>query len=457
MNGKTISVKIFLVLILTLVLLLPESIYASEQSNSAWHLVFSDKEIKGGLNGIAWNESIYVAVGGKNTILTSSDSMQWTKLTVQGGWYRDIVWGGNKFVIVTEDGGVLISSDGKEWSYKKVSNKGFRDITWTGKQFVAVGEKGVIASSNDGIKWTEKELGTSDTLQGIFYNGKTFIVVKENEYDGKALFTSSDGIKWIRRQLPKKNMLSSVAWNGKYFIAVGDGGIIYSSTDGSKWVEIDSDINNNLYDIVWNGKKFCVVGSEGTIIESTDGLKWTRINTITDSWLMNIIWNGNYFVSVGGSLYRDAGTIITDNSTKKATPADVKVLVNGKEVSILTYTIDGNNHFKIRDLAKVITGTEKQFEVEWDKAKKCINMTQNKPYTTVGGELDVLVELTEKEAKITTSKVYVNGKEVKLNTYNIDGNNYFKIRDIARVIDFGVSWEGTNRTLGIDTSSTYTE
>ena len=56
----------------------------------------------------------------------------------------------------------------------------------------------------------------------------------------------------------------------------------------------------------------------------------------------------------------------------------------------------------------------------------------------------------------TSSKIYLNGKEVNLTAYNIDGNNYFKLRDIGLIFDFGIYWDGINNIIIIDTSKVYT-
>ena len=53
-------------------------------------------------------------------------------------------------------------------------------------------------------------------------------------------------------------------------------------------------------------------------------------------------------------------------SGPSANPTNAKVLVNGEEVAFDAYTIDGSNYFKLRDLAFVLNGTEKQFEVGWE-------------------------------------------------------------------------------------------
>jgi hypothetical protein len=140
-----------------------------------------------------------------------------------------------------------------------------------------------------------------------------------------------------------------------------------------------------------------------------------------------------------------------------ASPTSSKVLVNGKTISFEAYNVNGSNYFKLRDLAMAVNGTVKQFEVGWDSANNFINLTTNKAYTVTGGELTASSNPTATEAKTTTSKVYVNGKEVSFTAYNISGSNYFKLRDIAKLIDFGVAWDEKINTISIDTTKVYIE
>jgi hypothetical protein len=37
-----------------------------------------------------------------------------------------------------------------------------------------------------------------------------------------------------------------------------------------------------------------------------------------------------------------------------------------------------------------------------------------------------------------------------------NGNNYFKLRDVAQLFDFGVAWDGMNNTITVDTAKAYT-
>jgi uncharacterized protein YkwD len=59
-------------------------------------------------------------------------------------------------------------------------------------------------------------------------------------------------------------------------------------------------------------------------------------------------------------------------------------------------------------------------------------------------------------ANPTTSRVLVDGTEVHAEAYNINGSNYFKLRDIAQAVDFSVVWDGTGNRILIDTARGYT-
>ena len=137
-----------------------------------------------------------------------------------------------------------------------------------------------------------------------------------------------------------------------------------------------------------------------------------------------------------------------------ATPTASTVLVNGQSVAFDAYLINGNNYFKLRDLAYTINGTEKQFEVGWDGAKNAISLTSGRPYTAVGGEMAGKGG-GAKTPEPTNSKIIQDGGKEQFTAYLIDGNNYFMLRDIGAAFDFGVDWDGDRNTIVIDTSKGY--
>lgn len=133
-----------------------------------------------------------------------------------------------------------------------------------------------------------------------------------------------------------------------------------------------------------------------------------------------------------------------------------KIIVDGRQVNMEAYSINGNNYFKLRDLAKVLSDTTKHFDVTWDTDKKAINILSNKAYTDVGGEMSE-GDGNDKPAVLNLSKVYRDGQEVYLRAYTINGNNYFRLRDVTKEFNIGITWDSSSGTIRIDTNSEYVE
>jgi hypothetical protein len=141
-------------------------------------------------------------------------------------------------------------------------------------------------------------------------------------------------------------------------------------------------------------------------------------------------------------------------SAPVATPTPSAVIVNGENVAFDAYYINGSNYFKLRDLAYVLNGTAKQFGVAWESAGNIIRLTGGEAYAPDGSEMKSK-GAGEKTPAATSSQIYLDGKSVKLAAYNIDGSNYFKLRDIASAFDFAVGWDGADNTVVVDTAAGY--
>ena len=132
------------------------------------------------------------------------------------------------------------------------------------------------------------------------------------------------------------------------------------------------------------------------------------------------------------------------------------ITMDGKPVSIGAYGINGNNYFKLRDMAALLSGTQAQFQVGWDDATRTITMTTGQSYTPVGGEL-AKTDGLNRFGTSTNASIYVDGQPVALTAYSIDGNNYFKLRDLGKVLGFNVGWDDATRTVSILTDEPYSE
>ncbi len=141
---------------------------------------------------------------------------------------------------------------------------------------------------------------------------------------------------------------------------------------------------------------------------------------------------------------------------QQAFASATKVLVDSKEVSFDAYIINDFTYFKLRDVAMALNGTQKQFDTLWNETEKAINVVTNTAYTVVGGELQK-GDAKNKTALFSNGKLYFNGVEKALLAYNIDGNTYFKLRDLAKEIDFGVAWNEQSQSIAIQSDSSYTE
>ncbi len=133
--------------------------------------------------------------------------------------------------------------------------------------------------------------------------------------------------------------------------------------------------------------------------------------------------------------------------------AATKLTVDGKARDVVAYNIKGNNYFKLRDVANLLNGTNAQFDVIWDSEKKAINLKSNTAYST--NDSISLDEIKDPVATGSTSAIYKDGGKILAGAYNISGNNYFKLRDIAAIFNFAVVWDDATKTIGIDTSKPY--
>lgn len=61
-----------------------------------------------------------------------------------------------------------------------------------------------------------------------------------------------------------------------------------------------------------------------------------------------------------------------------------RIFVDGQEVQMEAYVVNGNNYVKLRDIGKVVG-----FNIYWDSANGCVQVESDKPYT---GEEPVKVE-----------------------------------------------------------------
>ena len=126
--------------------------------------------------------------------------------------------------------------------------------------------------------------------------------------------------------------------------------------------------------------------------------------------------------------------------------------LDGEEVKIGGYLINANNYYKLRDLAALLNGTDKQFNIVFDDVKKQIALELGKPYEKLDTDLQEMKH-DKTTAKMVTNTILVDGKEVELKAALIDRNNYVKLRDLGPVVGFKVDYNRETRAIIVDTKS----
>ena len=152
---------------------------------------------------------------------------------------------------------------------------------------------------------------------------------------------------------------------------------------------------------------------------------------------------------------------VADQPVVRATALKVavsthKVQVNGQPVHPQAYNIGGYNYFKLRDVAYMLRGTSSAFDVTWDGDHNAVNIISGAAYTEVGGEMTV-ASVTSLRVQDSTAKLLLDGSSVSIKGYNINGNNYYKIAEIASALGFTAAYEGTTCTVMITTPGASTE
>ena len=126
------------------------------------------------------------------------------------------------------------------------------------------------------------------------------------------------------------------------------------------------------------------------------------------------------------------------------------VYVGSTRVYPTGYNINDNNYFKLRDVGKLAG-----FGVDWSEDTRTVEISTTRTAPELTGIADTAV--TGATAKPTDQRITVDGKEVSMTAYKIKGNNYVKLRDIGKTINFGVSFNMATKAVSIDPNGTYVE
>jgi hypothetical protein len=275
-----------------------------------------------------------IAIGStnnKDTFVTSTDSINWERLTdivhtstINNIGYYDDVW------IITTPIGIYYSTNTTNWTVTNSNNYFINGLSYgianNGSKWISTGQSG----SNNTIIFSENGITWQPVNNNIFvyagytvaYGNGLWVAGGGNPtgVNGNTIIYSSDGLNWTGASNStdffesNKGICNVVTYNNGLWLAGGSGNVsstLIWSEDGDIWNDItyDSDGGITLFTakcsgIAYNNNLWVAVGNgTNSIAYSIDGKEWsvsTSGNNIFTSGATGITWNNSNWVAVGG-------------------------------------------------------------------------------------------------------------------------------------------------------------
>ena len=286
-------------------------------------------DVSHSLNGVAFGNDVFVAVGDYGEITRSSDDGEtWHQASSTGDDFNAVAYGNGIFLAVGEKGRVSRSSDGENW-IEETSISGSPDlkgIAYGGGIFLAVGEDGHAYRSSNGATWSDAPVGSALYLNAVAYGNGWFVTVGNS---GRIYRSNDGGANWERISGGSAD-LYAIAFGNNTFVAVGQ--YAFRSLDnGENWEALALDHVKN--GVAFGENRFVVCGSYGIVFESDEGSSsvWTSVDT-GGSGLYSVAF-GNHVFAAGGllrTLYTE-GTAASGIAPQSAT---VESAGDSKTVSV---------------------------------------------------------------------------------------------------------------------------
>ena len=139
-------------------------------------------------------------------------------------------------------------------------------------------------------------------------------------------------------------------------------------------------------------------------------------------------------------------TAFAESKTVDAVKNTKKVTLDGEEVKVGSYDVEGYNYLKLRDVAAILNTKKCQFNVGFDAPTKLITVELAKGYEKVEGDL---AEIKDEKAKaiVSVKKILVNGEEKEIKTALINEYNYMQLRDLASLVGLDVKYDKVNKVI----------
>ena len=140
--------------------------------------------------------------------------------------------------------------------------------------------------------------------------------------------------------------------------------------------------------------------------------------------------------------------VFVRNSTRTATPSAGRVRINNAiDLQMGLYNIGGNNYIRLRDAAAMLNRFDYGVAIGWSGSERSITIDTGAQYSGAGSAISSSSSSRPVQAVFPAVHVYLNGEKVFMPAYSINGSTYFRLRDIARLLNFGVGYDSGTQTV----------
>lgn len=123
-----------------------------------------------------------------------------------------------------------------------------------------------------------------------------------------------------------------------------------------------------------------------------------------------------------------------------------KIKIGDKSYQKLVYNIKNHNYFRLRDLAELLKNSRSQFDLKWDEKRNMAEIKRGENYSSEQSSIPKTDGLN-RSLKPNKLAVLIDGKQMELYGYLIDGHNYYKLRDLQNLFSYKVEWNEKERTI----------
>ncbi len=140
-------------------------------------------------------------------------------------------------------------------------------------------------------------------------------------------------------------------------------------------------------------------------------------------------------------------TAFAESKTVDAVKNTKKITLDGEEVMVGAYDVEGYNYLKLRDVAAILNNKKCQFNIGFDEPTRLITVELAKGYEKVEGKDE------KAKAMVSVKKILVNGEEKEIKTALINEYNYMQLRDLGSLVGLDVKYDKVNKVIMLNSDA----